>query len=239
VAAQAATAGQAEREKAARARVTALESKLSRLQLVVRGAPAGLEVKRDGNPVSPALLSTALPLDPGQHKITATAPGKEPWETTVRVDQPGATVTVEIPALADKQDKAIGPAPRPDVAAPRAEEPAPSTIASPRPWQMPLGVTLTVVGVGAVAGGVGLGFVAKSGFDASNQSNCSKATNQCNAAGLSERSSAVAKGNAGTGLFVGGAVLAAAGIVVWVTAPRSKAPAVGLGPSGVAVRKAW
>ena len=37
----------------------------------------------------------------------------------------------------------------------------------------------------------------------------------------SQRSDAVLKGNVATGVFIGGAVLAATGIVLWITAPSS------------------
>jgi hypothetical protein len=87
--------------------------------------------------------------------------------------------------------------------------------------------------------GVAFGFMAKSAFDDTNTNgHCDKATNKCDGTGLDQRSSAVTKGNIGTGVFIGGAVLAAGGIVLWITAP--KAPArVGLTPNGVAVRGAF
>jgi hypothetical protein len=120
-----------------------------------------------------------------------------------------------------------------------ADPGVPPELASPRPWQLPLGIAATVVGAGGIGAGTGLGFMARSAYDASNQVNCSKATNQCNAAGVGQRSDAVTKGNIGTGVFVAGAVFAAGGIAAWITAPRSSAPQVGVGPAGLALRGAW
>ncbi|MFT3774791.1 MAG: hypothetical protein QM820_56300 [Minicystis sp.] len=103
-AASARAAGQAEREKKARDRASALEPKLNRLTITVAaGAEVpGLEVKRDGVLVGKALWSTAFPVDPGEHTIEAAAPGKKPWAKKIRVDPANlATVTLEIPALED------------------------------------------------------------------------------------------------------------------------------------------
>jgi hypothetical protein len=121
---------------------------------------------------------------------------------------------------------------------------------NPRPWQKPLGIAFTVVGAAGLGTGIGLGFLAKSAFDASNTGNpppCDKTTNVCSPDGLNQRSDAVTKGNAGTGLVVGGAILAATGIVLWITAPSpqpAKAgsaflPQVGLSPTGASLRLAW
>jgi serine/threonine-protein kinase len=240
VAGQALGAGQAQRESTARARAAALEPKLMRLRISVP-AGANVEIKRDGVLVGPALWGTALPLDAGPHKVTVSAPGKEPWETTVKLEQPGGTVNVDVPtALADARVAPQVPPPGPRVPAP---DDKPS-----RPWQLPLGVTLTVVGAGGLGAGIGLGFMAKSAFDASNQGNCNKTTNVCNKAGLSQRSDAVSKGNIGTGVGAAGGALAAAGVVIWITAPSRAtpprsgsafAPALGIGPSGVALRASF
>src|SRR5262249_4314765 len=68
-------------EQKARDRAAALESKLSRLTIVVPAETnvAGFEVRRDGSPVGSSEFGTAIPVDPGDHAIDATAPGKKPW----------------------------------------------------------------------------------------------------------------------------------------------------------------
>jgi serine/threonine-protein kinase len=243
VAGQALGAGQAERESAARARAAALEPKLMRLKISVP-AGANVEVKRDGVVLGPTLWGTPLPLEAGPHKVTASAPGKEPWETTVKLEQPGGTVNVDVPALADARVAPQGPPPGPRVPTPDA----PPDVKPSRPWQLPLGITAAVLGAGGLGAGIGLGITAKSAFDASNQTNCNKATNVCNTAGLSQRSDAVSKGNIGTGVGAAGAALAVAGVVLWITAPSRAtpprsggafAPELGIGPSGVALRASF
>ncbi len=113
VAAQAAAAGQSEREKDARSRVATLEPLLMRLKVVVArdGASASVEVKRDGAVMSPGVWGTAIPLDPGRHHVTASAAGKQPWERTIDLKEPGATLTVEVPPLLDQKAGPVTPPP--------------------------------------------------------------------------------------------------------------------------------
>ncbi len=255
VANMALTAGQADREKLARGRATALEPKLMRLK-ITGPSSAGVEVKRDGAVVSPALWGTPVPLDPGPHKVSAAATGKEPWEVTVQLAQPGGTVSVEVPPLLDRSPGAAVPLAPPSQAGPAvapgpgAPPPAPVEGASPRPWQRPLGITATVLGAAGLGVGIGVGLMAKSSFSQSNDAGggCNATTNKCNTAGEALRCDAVNKGNIATGVFVAGAVLAAGGIVLWVTAPSSHAakagstgalPQIGLGPTGGALRGRW
>ena len=88
--------------------------------------------------------------------------------------------------------------------------------------------------MGAVGLGVGVAFgvLAKSKFDESNTGmppDCD-ANNKCNDHGMTIRNDALQKGNIGTGVFIGGAVLAAGGIILWITAPS--APAAPAPPGG-------
>jgi hypothetical protein len=226
VAALAKAAGQGEREKVAHEKEAALEPKLIRLKITV-SAGAGVEVKRDGLVIGSAIWGTAVPVDPGKHVVSASAPGKETWETTITADQPGKTLTLEVPPLAEKKGPAATPPPSPIAPATPPAQPAPDA-APPRPWQRPLGITSLAVGAVGLGVGTAFGFMAKSAFDGSNTSGaCDAKTNRCSDAGLDQRADAVKKGNIGTGLFIAGAVLAAGGIVLWATAPSAKAATSG------------
>jgi hypothetical protein len=102
-------AGQLEREQACRERAAKLEAKLARLRIdVVSTAPA-LEVRKDGDVVSRVLWGLSIPVDPGRHVVTATAPGRRPFRLEIDI-APGNKLTVlEIPALA-RVPKAGAPA---------------------------------------------------------------------------------------------------------------------------------
>lgn len=242
VAAQALSAGNSEREKVARGRVATLEPQLMRLKIVVRPDPGSLSVTRDGAVMSPGVFGTAIPLDPGAHVINATAPGKETWESKIVLKDPGQTVVIEVPPLLDKKPGAAAVAvvdkassgPQSTLATGSNAVVVPPDQPSPRGWQRPLGITLT--GLGAVGLGVGtaLGLMAKSTFD-DTASHCDTKTNICDSDGITQRSSAVSQGNAATGVFIAGAVLAAGGVVLWITAPSHKAAASVAAPSAVGV----
>ncbi|WP_272458478.1 tetratricopeptide repeat protein [Polyangium jinanense] len=90
-----------DRAEIAHERLEALEDKLARLVVVLGpGArAAGMVIERDGAPIAEASLGDPAPVDPGEHVVVATADGKEPFRTTVRV-APGARITVVVPALA-------------------------------------------------------------------------------------------------------------------------------------------
>jgi hypothetical protein len=93
-----------DREAFARKRAAALEPRLSRLSILVPPALSalhGLEIKRDGSVVDKALWGTSIPVDPGEHVVVATAPGKKPWQgKSVATEQP-ARLEVTIPPLRD------------------------------------------------------------------------------------------------------------------------------------------
>ena len=99
VAEAASRSGQHDREKIARARVAALDAKLSRLIVEVRASDQGLELKKDGVPFGAAQWGSALPTDAGIHVIEARAPSKQPWKTSIEVTANGKTVTVVVPPL--------------------------------------------------------------------------------------------------------------------------------------------
>lgn len=232
VAAAASAAGQKNREKVARARAAALEPKLSRLQLVIPSDAAvpGLELRRDGLLVGQALWGTAVPVDPGEHVIVASAPGKKSWEKRVVIEQPGV-MSVSVPPLEPEPPPASSHAQdAPPSASPSAAPGAPRPVAPakddpPRTsggsLRVPLGVA--ALGLGAVGMGVGtaLGFMARSTFSKANADGHCDDAGRCDDIGLGLRDDAVLQGNIGTGVFIAGAVLAAGGAILWITAPSS------------------
>lgn len=98
VASQAKATNQTEREKKARDAAKALEPKLSKLTVQVLSPAKLIEVRRNGELVSQAMWGTAIPVDPGLIKLTATAPERRSWEKSITVDKPGETV-ITVPEL--------------------------------------------------------------------------------------------------------------------------------------------
>jgi hypothetical protein len=88
-------------EKAAQADAFAaeLEPTLSKVTIVVAQPVEGLSVKRDGIEVSSATFGHAVAVDPGPHKVEASAPGHETWSTSVTLGASADRQTVQVPPL--------------------------------------------------------------------------------------------------------------------------------------------
>lgn len=102
-------AGRPDRVRFARQRAHALEHGLSRLTISVAPETAqlsDLEVRRDDVVVGPAAWGVAAPIDPGDHVIEATAPGKQTWSTHVSIAQSEDRRTIVVPALEDRASTA-------------------------------------------------------------------------------------------------------------------------------------
>ena len=82
-----------ERVEGLKARVAAIEPRLSRHTLAP-GAPDEARITRDGVELGAASLGVAMPIDPGEHVVVVTAPGREPRRYVVSIGE------AESPALA-------------------------------------------------------------------------------------------------------------------------------------------
>jgi hypothetical protein len=252
VAADAKSSGQSARERVARDRAAALEPSLARLTILT-GASAtipGLDVRRDGAPVGKGQWGASLPVDPGDHEIRATAPGKRPFVKSIHVDPKGRQ-TVEVPALADAPVAvAVVPvAPAPALASP--PPPLPTTtdtapaehggLGAQRGFAIGLGVA-GLVGIGL---GSYFGLTSKSNRDDS-ASHC--AGNTCDASGVSLRDDAMRNGNISTVAFAAGGAALLGSIVLFASAPShassttgqgSTTPKIGISPGGMTFQGAF
>ena len=170
-AASAKAAGQADREQVLRERAAALEPRISKLVIDVSDTSPRLSVKRDDLPLDQEQWGKALPVDAGTYELSAKAPGKKPWHTSVVVKPGVPVVTVEVPVLEPLQDKpehAVAAA-KPDTTAKSGTLPAPAgeppsdRSSSSRPNYRALG--LGGIGVAALAVGTVMGIRYKSNND--------------------------------------------------------------------------
>lgn len=201
------------REQYARQEAAALEPRLSRLRINAAATP-GLVVRRDDEEVGKGALGISLPVDPGDHKIEASAPGFAVWTTTVRIGAERDNQTVEVPLL---QKSAGGNA------------------AGATPWgaRRIAGLGVGIGGLVGLAVGTAFGVQAISKKNASNADGHCDAADLCDPAGKALRADSIHAGNISTGLFVAGGVLVAGGIVLVVTAPSGGKPVAGATPSAV------
>lgn len=153
--------GRADREELARRAIEEVRARLSWLQVgPAAGADApDLAIARDGEALPRGLWGTLVPVDPGAHTITATAPGRRPFEITVTLDGPGDKEVVEIPALAQVPAEPP-PAPTPTstgAASAPVPAPAPPRADSRAAWMTPAGIAALSVGVAGLGAGAVFG----------------------------------------------------------------------------------
>lgn len=93
-------AGQLERQSIASSRAEALEPQLSRivLRVPIQHTP-GLVLARDGIALGQAAWNLGVPVDPGTHQITASAPNYQPYSVSVEVPANGAETVFDVPML--------------------------------------------------------------------------------------------------------------------------------------------
>lgn len=164
--------GNASRAADAKRRAGELEPKLSYLQLHLASRPEGLRLQRDQVTLEAAAFETKIPVDPGSHRILASAPGYREWSQQIDVTAPGV-FEVNIPSL-----ERLPPTPSASAstsssvsAAPTAPPSAPSTPLTSPPHSPVLGYAIG--GVGLVLVGIG------AYFGLSAMSNYSKAEDLC------------------------------------------------------------
>lgn len=123
----------AERKDDPRARIAhdhevALAGQLKKVVIEVPSPPPGTVIKLDGTVLPAGVLGTEIPLDPGDHDLLVTAPGKKTWEQArLSLDASATPVHVRVD-LVDGASAAASPATTaadtPPQAAPPAEQPA-------------------------------------------------------------------------------------------------------------------
>jgi len=231
-------AQRADWESTARARAVAIEPSLVRLTVSVPEGSRipGLVVTRDGVRITVGEWGVAIPVDPGEHVVAASAEGRTPWETRATVRESSGAVT--IPTL-EEGPRAAAP---PPVVAPAAPSGEPN---QPVSWWTPArtgGVIAIGVGGLGVAAGLALGLVANGNYDDA-RSACSAAPRGCPAGAVADSDSAYGLATGATVVSVIGlALLAGGGAVVLLAPSPSRATGanakmvVGAGSVGVVGR---
>lgn len=214
--------GETQREQAAKGRAAALAPRLGKLTIQVPTRAPGLEVLRDGEALPPEVWGVAVPVDAGDHRVEARAPGRVAWSSTVRTAD-GATATTNVPDLV--------PAPAQAPAAPDAATPtpAPSGPSSPPPPAPPdtgsadHTAAFIVLGSAVVLAGVGVAGVLEHASNVSNYNadptcppiDSSTRPAQCN----DYVNQANTWNTVGIVGFVAGGAALVTGVTLWLLAP--------------------
>lgn len=221
-------AGDASAAGLARERKAALAAKLSYLTIAVSpDNAAGLELSLDGEKLPSAVWGTALPIDPGEHAIVASAPGHRDWTGKATVNGEASREAVEVPRL-EADESAIAPVAGGSAPAPAEPKPASGTLRT---------VGLVVGGAGVVGLGVGTALGIMAGSKKSAYEEHQDASGRCvdrECVTLSQDALGLATGST-IGFIAGGALLAT-GAVLWFVAPsaakadEAKQPSIALVP---------
>lgn len=226
-------------QSTAKKELDVINPKIGSLEIKVEGADNAkdLAVKVDGNPIAAVLLGVAQPIDPGEHRVEASATGFRAQPQTVRLgdgDKIAAVLKLEADPSAVAAAQAPGGAPPPGApGAPPPGAPVHDTSVSMDTSSGGNGLRIgsyVAFGVGAV--GLGLGTV----FLLQSSSKRSEADDICNLPGgacPAERRADVQKldddaKSASTLSVVGfaaGGVGIAAGVVMFIMSNKSESSA--------------
>jgi hypothetical protein len=229
--------GQADRAKTGSARADRLEPQLSKLAINVTAAsaPQGLLVLRNGETVPAGVWGQSVPVDPGEQRVEARAPGHASWSVMLQLPPNGASLSVDVPELTATSQPASPPLAASAVNEPVTPLPAAALTAASsdqrsgraNKWQKPLGLVLG--GVGVVALGLGTYFGARA---ISKTSDSEKACNStlCSDPTASHKAYDAAHSAAtlSSVFVIGGAAFLVGGAVVYFTGPSEESPHLAL-----------
>jgi len=215
----AARAGQKARADYAAERVQILEPELAYVTVRLSGSVSQVTVHIDDERLSMAVLGTALPLDPGSHRLSVEAPDHRPYSQTLLVE-PGSRQDVEVPPLEPivVEPAPVTPSPEPVISLPPPSPPPlppappPAESTSSSSWWPAAVVGYGVAGTGVVVGAV-TGILA---LDAGGSLNCSMGA--CPPSDADTLSRATTLANVANASFAIAGVGAIVGIVATVLA---------------------
>ncbi len=230
VAAESKKAGRADREEQARERVDELRPRLPTLVITVPPSVSttpGIEIKRDEDRVEKLDWNQKLPVDPGQHVVSVSAPGKKRFQQIVSLVEK-ATIDVQVPVL---EPEGAPPATTVGPSSTAVATAAPTVAVVPTSDKKDAassglgGQKIAAIVVGSL-GIVGLGFGAATGILATSQWNDALSYCQggdrkrCQPDGVKLGSQASTSAAVSTVGFVAGGVFLAGATVLWLVAPN-------------------
>jgi tetratricopeptide (TPR) repeat protein len=198
--------------------VQQLDAQVPRLTLHVPADADTSSVTLDGAPVES--FTDAIVVDPGPHKVAYTNADGAKKSKVVPIERGGSSeINLDLPLKTKPKEKGVV-----DVVGPKGP-----------PFTQPLGArsdpgrgyrlgAYALGGAGVVAIGVStyLTVSAKSKYNDALKSHCGGMTNGCDDIGLKDTHDARHQANLATGVFVGGAVAIAGGVVLYLLAPKAE-----------------
>lgn len=210
------TAPTADLRSDAAAQAKKLEARLPKYAVKVTAPPPGLSLTVAGEPVDVS-LDVPVPIDPGTYPVEAKAPGRVSWQGQLTATE-GKVSELAVPELAAVSAEVPERPPQPG---------------TPGRGRRITGVAFTVVGAGGLVAGAVFGAMARS-HNEDAKTLCGGDLDRCdplqtNAAQVKVDDARSAARLSTIGFIAGGA-LAAAGIVLYVTAPKRERLSVAVSP---------
>jgi hypothetical protein len=151
------TSGQTRRAQTAKQRVEKVEKELA--YLIIEAADAtkslpGLRITRGGIDAGTSIIGAPVPVDPGEVRLEVSAPGYQNYVVTVSV-QPQSRQSIQVPALAVKEEVPASSPATPAPAGPAGMAPAPAPAPPPPPVVEERGTSALAI-VGLIVGGAGI-----------------------------------------------------------------------------------
>jgi hypothetical protein len=182
----------------------AVDAKLARVVVTASAPVAGLTLRCGEVDIGEAARGVPLPFDPGPYDVVASAPGYEPFKTTV-VATEGKTETVTVPAL--RKAKAITVRLEPKIGPPPA--PGPDALFF-------LGVGGAGLGVVGLAIGTAFGVMTLDAADEALTNPALCPDHACTPRGLEHIEDTRTKSQVSSGTLAAGGALLAAGVTLMV-----------------------
>lgn len=191
------------------------------------------EVKRLSFKIDDEQLSVPpddFPMDPGSHELEVSAPGKKSYKRHFDLTERTSPLTINVPELEDvKEEPRPNPQPQPQIIT-RVVQVTEQDPGGPyRGWGL---FSIIFGGLTIATGSVG-GALAKATYDGSVKY-CT-VNDVCTKDGVEKRNTANSFASIATGVFIGGAVLVAFGVTLYIVAPKKRMAEVkaAIGPTGV------
>jgi hypothetical protein len=199
---QAAAAATAEgnddlRERAARA-LSLLTPTLTQLGIVMAAPAPDAAITLNGQPL--VITAEPIPIDPGENIVEVNVPGRRTWRRTINVSEPGTTTMVDVPELADSDNRVA------------------------------LRTAAVGAGGGALAAVVVGSIFGLSARSSASEMSANCRDGKCNAAGISSRDDAEQKATYANYAFGIGAALAGAGVGLWIASSAHSDRGVAIAP---------
>ncbi len=198
------------RVQAARMQIAALDKLIPHVTIAIANRVPGIAIELDGVPVPESEWADHR-RNPGQVTVRAYATGHQDYSATETVKADGATTAISVPALA----------PTPVVTPPVEIKPTPVAVTTQSGSSRKL-IAYVVGGAGIATFGVGIGIGLKARSDWNAVCDHSTSPPTCTEAELTENEAARSLANKGTFVGIAGLAMIGAGVVLYLTAPKTE-----------------